>query len=684
MTGNHLLLYRLAELMFEKEQHVLSVDDLFDDTQIGDFVKSIQIDSPYQQLLFEGVLTESVKEEKLYVSFTVEGYFHYVLGEVVYTFSYDKDAEFLIQLLLSNNLNGLKEGIEQCLIRDVNLQEIERLRDLIDTGGYYLEICIRPLLHFMKIYGVDTTLDKILENPTDNDWKAFLQLSRLMDELVLLETKEIFLKDLMRYNSFNSKEAIWMAIKSCEIFIIEEVKVILEKINICFDLIENDSDILFALGEVYEQIGDLDQAFKIYHKGLDIELKIFGNKHPNVGNSYGYIGSIYQKKGDFKQAILFKQKGLEIQKKSLGIDHSYVAISNSNIGSVWLEMEDYNRAIKSFQKCLEVQLKNLGTEHPNTSISYSNIGLVWGLLGDHEKSLEFSQKSLNICLKLYGPEHREIATNYNNIGIIWNNIGNFEKSLEFYHKCLDIQLRTIGSDYEDVAISYNNIATVWNNMEVYDKALEFYNKCINVQLNTIGDEHPKLAITYSNISSAYYNQGEYDNAIDFSHKELDIRLKNSEEDHSIIAVVYNNIGHFFECKGDFKKALEYYNKCLEIELITVGHDHTDTANSYLNIGECYENMQNLVSAIDSFKKGFLIDGTGRFLFRIASCLEKLGDKKEALNHYIQAAEIQKEDPEAGLDDSSTQESINNFMRLFKEIDLDERAIIPEWLKKYVE
>ena len=84
MTDNHLLLYRLAELMLQKEQHVLPVDDLFEDNRIGDFVKSIQIDSPYQQLLFEGVLTESVKEEKLYVSFTVEGYFHYLLGEVIF------------------------------------------------------------------------------------------------------------------------------------------------------------------------------------------------------------------------------------------------------------------------------------------------------------------------------------------------------------------------------------------------------------------------------------------------------------------------------------------------------------------------------------------------------------------------------------------------------------------------
>lgn len=62
MTANHILLHRLADIMLVNEQNFLPVDLLFDDEQIGDFTKSIQIDSPYQQMLLEGVLTESVKD----------------------------------------------------------------------------------------------------------------------------------------------------------------------------------------------------------------------------------------------------------------------------------------------------------------------------------------------------------------------------------------------------------------------------------------------------------------------------------------------------------------------------------------------------------------------------------------------------------------------------------------------
>ena len=135
MTSTHLLLYRIAELMLANGRHVLAVDNLFDDEKIGDFVKSIQIDSSYQQMLYEGVLTETIKDEQLNVTFTIEGYFHFILGEVIYNLSVGKDANFLINLLNNSTLNGIKEGIEQCLIRDIIGSQLERLISFIDSGG---------------------------------------------------------------------------------------------------------------------------------------------------------------------------------------------------------------------------------------------------------------------------------------------------------------------------------------------------------------------------------------------------------------------------------------------------------------------------------------------------------------------------------------------------------------------
>ena len=180
MTDNHLLLHRLSEIMLEHEQHILPVDLLFDDDQIGEYVKSIQIDSPYQQMLLEGVLTESVRDEKLYVSFTAEGYFHFVLGEVIYKQSNDKNYTYLIELIEKNRLNGGKEGVEQCLIKEVNQGRLKRLVSLIDVGGTAGNVARFPLVHAFMKNRVEDVFKTLLESPSGHDWTVIKQVRGIL------------------------------------------------------------------------------------------------------------------------------------------------------------------------------------------------------------------------------------------------------------------------------------------------------------------------------------------------------------------------------------------------------------------------------------------------------------------------------------------------------------------------
>jgi hypothetical protein len=190
--------------MLEHEQHQLPVDMLFDDSQIGDFVKSIQIDSPYQHMLIEGVLTESVRDEKLYVGFTVEGYFHYVLGEVIYNKTNDQSAEALKVIVEENKLKGAREGVEQCLIRDVQNDDIKRLMWLIDIGGSILDVCSVPLASsFLTVNSLYNKVERHL------DTNYFIELENIFNNLIsnhtendtkVLQKTLIYLKKTQKHN----------------------------------------------------------------------------------------------------------------------------------------------------------------------------------------------------------------------------------------------------------------------------------------------------------------------------------------------------------------------------------------------------------------------------------------------------------------------------------------------------
>ena len=208
--------------------------------------------------------------------------------------------------------------------------------------------------------------------------------------------------------------------------------------------------------------------------------------------------------------------------------------------------------------------------------------------------------------------------------------------------------------------------------------MEYCEKSLEIKLKNLGENHASVATSYNNIGSVWYSKGNYDKALEYYEKCLSIDLKTLGENHADVATSYNNIGSVWSSKENYGKALEYYEKCLKIQLIKLGFKHPDVAITYYEIGKVWQSKGKYDKAIENFKKAYKIDNAGRYPFKIAQCYEALNDKKNALDYYIQSAEIRKEDPEVGLEAKSTQESISNALRLAKELAKENE--LPEWIK----
>ena len=475
MTNNHLLLYRLTDLMLEKQQHILALDDLFEDEQIGAFVRSIQIDSPYQQLIFEGILTETIKEERVMVTFTVEGYFHYVLGEVIEKQTDDKGAEALKELLENNQLRGITEGIEQCLVRDVEKNDLSRLMWLIDEGGKALEASAYPLAQaFSIIEGnpktdeekeeaskkqIERVMDELLADPTDNDIKV---LKKAIDKL---ESAQLNSKIKTLYQVFNNRiepNSILIAslcVESIKYIPKERRKKEIDKLKSFTVNEENEiaGDFYFAIGSQFNFIADYDKAIQYYEKSLVIILKVHGDQHPSTSTSY------------------------------------------NNLGFVWDDKGEYDKAIQYYEKSLAIRLKVHGDQHPSTGTSYNNLGLVWMKKGKYDKAIEYYEKSLAINLKVHRNQHPSTGRSYNNLGSAWNKKGVYDKAIQYYEKSLAIKLKVHGDKHPSNGTSFFVSADVYFKMKMFKKALNYFNKGFLCNQESGGFPF-KIAICYENLN----------------------------------------------------------------------------------------------------------------------------------------------------------------------------------------
>jgi len=635
MTSNHLLLHHLAERMLEEQHHVLAVDTLFDDDIIADFVKSIQIDSPYQQMLLEGVLTESVRDEKLFVSFTVEGYFHFVLGDVIFNLSKEKDHTYFIELLQNNQLNGIKEGVEQCLIQEVNQGKLDRLVSLIDAGGVAEQVARFPLVHAFMKNRVENVFNILMENPSVHDWRVLIKVDKVTSDLNLHQLRREIAIEALSRNNFSSKTAIEFGLIGLPLIDRKSGEEYLSAIEQVAAIYENDADICIGLGKIFDHFADYDKALAFYQKSLDILLCSLGAEHPDVASMYNQIGDVWRSKGEYNKSLHFFQKALKIRISADEEEHPNLAYSYNYIGVVHLEMNENVKALECLQRSLEIFLKRFGQWHPDVASTYQNIGGAWYGKEEYETSLSYFQRCLDIELKTLGAKHTTLTTSYNNIGSTWNALGNYDRALEFHHRCLEIALNAHGTDHPKVASSYSNIGLVWEKKGNYEKALEFLMRSLNIRLNILGVEHPHLAELYSCIGSVW------------------------------------------ERKGDYNKALGFHQQCLDIRLKILGARHPYLSDTYFDFGSCYKQLGMYEHAIEHFMKGFQIESKGGFPFQIAQCYEALFDFNAAFQFYLKSAEIRRNNEEMGVSHKATQVSIENARRLaFK---LKRERELPKWI-----
>ena len=173
-TAEQTFFILLADAVWNKGENELLLDDVLNHEILKPYFTSDVINAPYQRLKNLGWISSYTKDLNSYVGFTVEGSLLYLLGVQLQNQTPKIDLEYIQSILQTNN--KLKTAaIEAFLCEQTLAGNLDLVSELIDAEDQDISICITPLVLFLKIFGVKTTIEKVLENPTEKDWKALLE-----------------------------------------------------------------------------------------------------------------------------------------------------------------------------------------------------------------------------------------------------------------------------------------------------------------------------------------------------------------------------------------------------------------------------------------------------------------------------------------------------------------------------
>ena len=494
MTNNHLLLYRLTELMLMKNKHILELDDLFEDEKIGDYVKSIQIDSPYQQMLLEGVLTESVIDEKLCVSFTVEGYFHHMLGEVIYDMLKGNSSNYLYQLIQSNQLNGIHEGISNCLLREVAEEKYSNLLDLMNSTEIEHYILIKPIAAVFSIGDLSVIIENLKTYDIDKNYSLILKA----------------LDYLQNNNRYNVVDKFWdlfsNKINPAEIFKSSFYKSLLfakgllfipnkgEINKICESLsFESNQDssyltlfekqlLALELKNILVSKGMLKQAFEFSNR-----IGLYHFPEQLLADNYYNILYPLLELGEFEKAEMIYKKCYSNNR-----NNGHFINWSGWIYQSWYELKskDLNHLLKGIE-LYQIATGLIDSDFGKYSIikyqNLENLGYALSLNGEHEKSCQYLDEAIMIIKKSYKTDTTYLLGNtYGMKAVSLNFLGKYEEALEYSFKSDECKLLQTETDSPEMAWNYHDRFQIYLNMGKKREAKNSLKKALKIRESSLG------------------------------------------------------------------------------------------------------------------------------------------------------------------------------------------------------
>jgi tetratricopeptide (TPR) repeat protein len=682
----------LADAIWDKGENELLLEDVLNNANLKSYFTTDQLNAPYPRLRNMGWISRYVKDLNTCVGFTVEGALIHILGVKINSTTSINDETSIHSILQENNCLKLS-AYENFLCIKAESGNLELSKKIIEFDNSPIEICLKPLLLFIKTFDCKIFLENFLTFQSKKTWVVLEELHDYMVDLELHDLKKDLLCFLVNYNNFDDMSAISLGLKTCLVLDKNESTIYLDRIKECsIEIIEKDPYLVsvygdlqfeygnfnialkcqenclryeiiklgelhpytattfFKIGWIYEELGEFDKALENTEKSLEIRIKTIGTESLEVAASYNNIGKVYSEKQEYNKAHEYYQKSYDIRLKLLGGTHTYVARSLNNIGTALLAKGELDNSLIHFNKHLEINLKSHGHKNTDTALAYANLGAVFSEKKEYNKSLDYFQKSLEIYSELYGLQHPKIGTLYHNIGCIWMSAGDLDKSFDFLFKSVEIKQIFLDEKKHDLASTYIEIAKAYKIKKEFNKTEEYLVKALEIRKECFGNNSKIVANTYYILGENFKEKKEYENAINYFEKSLSVETNFYSSQSDSVAKTLIEVGLLKGIIGELDQALTAFNKSLQIQILKKGTHHQDIAIVYGYIGIANMRKGEFKEALKSVSKSLEIkinslgedhEDIAVLYYQIAICHHNTGVYKDAIENYLKGFKIQK-------------------------------------------
>ena len=319
---------------------------------------------------------------------------------------------------------------------------------------------------------------------------------------------------------------------------------------------EVEAELRYTLGEVYWELGDLQNAELMHRRALDIRIKTLGAKNPQVAQSLRRLSHVLWRQGRLNAAEAMARAGVAMQRGLFGSQNLEVARSLEDLSAILNTENRSGAAEAALREAVTTKEALLGDN--NLEVADSLDDLASWLFSRRYKRPEaetLARKAIAIRQKLLGADNLLVVV----------------ASLKLQATELDIQ----GNPSEEEAT---------------------LDRLVAAQRQLYGEEHPSLAQSLNLLASVQRNEGKLVESEQIRREALAMQRKLLGEENAEVAQTLSNLGELLIAEDKLTEAEPTYRSALMIRQKIFGDDSVPASGSLVDLGGLLEKEGKLSEA----------------------------------------------------------------------------------------
>lgn len=191
-------------------------------------------------------------------------------------------------------------------------------------------------------------------------------------------------------------------------------------------------------------LGRYDEAEPRYREALELDLKQFGPRHPEIATDYHHLAWLENERDNPAAAKAWLAKALEIRAETVGLDHVRVGIQRNLEAYVELALGDVAAADAAEDECLRISEASYGKQHARYTRAEQARIPIRVAQGRFDEAIELGRRLSAFHAQRYGASHWVTAATKSELGAALVAAGQVDEGVAVLERAVAALVKSLG------------------------------------------------------------------------------------------------------------------------------------------------------------------------------------------------------------------------------------------------